>query len=1380
MRGDMDLGNVALRKSKLLITKYRGEEKDNLYIFSHRFNTGDTTAKKPFHLTAKNILIENGRFSFTDYNLEYPKSVDYRDLKIDAEDLVILDSKVAMRVHDLEFEAAKGYGLTGLEGNFEYTPETISLQNMQLTANNSQINADLLIETGEGAFEDFVNRAVFDLNILESSLSTTDLEGFYTEFVPGQEFDISGRLTGPLNDFTITDLNLSGLSGSSIQGDVEFHNLLEAVEGFRIDGNFSELQTSFIDLNNFLPGLLRDKLPEFLVRAGRVNYKGAARVTENTLYANGKLITSLGTMTADLQLNNIQNPENIAYRGTVKGEKLNVGRLLEIPKLGRSTFDVVVDGKGFSAEALNTTINGNISSLNYNDYRYTGISVSGILRNPRFDGSLIIEDKNARLTFNGLIDNTKAINKYDFTTEIEYIDLAALNFTKDSLGILKGRVVMDMQGTGVEDATGSIQFYNSSFQNDNDIYVFDDFRVTSSFKGPIRTIDINSPDIINGTATGNFKIAELGPLFRNAISSLYTNYEPEITTESQFINFDFEIYNKIVEVFVPKIRFEGGTEIRGSVVSDASEFKLNFISPEIEAYGIFAQAIELQVDNKNTLYNTYIEADTIGSGIYGISDFSLINVTLKDTLFMRSEFFGGPTGEDVYDLSMYHTINEENNSVVGFRKSGIKFKDNQWYLNPVNNTLNRMIFHQGLTDIDIDKFLFSHDREQITLSGQLRDSTYKDLTADFESVRLSHITPYIDSLDMRGLVNGSLNLLQEKGAYYPNSNVVIDSLHVNDVALGKLVLDVRGDASLTNFVIDTKLTNDGLESLSAKGKLTVGAARPTIDMDVQLRKLNLAAFSPLGGEVLSDIRGLASGRASVTGDYVNPDISGELLLRDAGMGIPFLKTDYDFVGTSRIRLSGQEFNFVQVQLEDTKFRTRGELRGTISHQLFNEWELDLDITTDRLNVLDTEKDRYALYYGTAFISGQASIAGPTDELVIDVMATTERGTVFKVPLNDTQSFGDASIIYFLSPEEKQARAKGEAVEVKEIKGLALNFDLEVTRDAEVEIVVDPENGSTLKGRGAGFLLIEINTNGKFNMFGDFTPYEGYFNFRYSGIVQKQFEIVPDGKISWDGRPEGALLDISAIYRAQANPSILLENPSINRKIPVGVMINLDGELMQPDITFDFEFPNTSSVVTSELEYRLNDRATRELQAFSLITQGSFYSPNLFNGQGVVAGNLIETASGIFNNLLSSEDSKFNIGIDVVQADNLPDVQTAGRVGFSLSTQISNRVIINGKVGVPTGGINQSAVVGDVEVSFLLNEDGTLRATVFNRQSDIQFVGEANSYTQGAGINYSVDFSTLKELFSKILRGKATRIEEASIEIIPADSEIPFDGLKTSY
>src|SRR5690606_37988910 len=126
-------------------------------------------------------------------------------------------------------------------------------------------------------------------------------------------------------------------------------------------------------------------------------------------------------------------------------------------------------------------------------------------------------------------------------------------------------------------------------------------------------------------------------------ASIYTNYEPKTVTDNQFLNFNFEIHNKIVEIFLPDLKLADNTTIRGAAASDESKFKLNFRSPDITAYGNYFEKVNIQVDNSNPLFNMYIEIDSINAGFYAAKNFNLINVTMKDTLFIRSEFTGGRT-----------------------------------------------------------------------------------------------------------------------------------------------------------------------------------------------------------------------------------------------------------------------------------------------------------------------------------------------------------------------------------------------------------------------------------------------------------------------------------------------------------------------------------------------------------------------------------------------------------------------------------------------------------------------------------------------------------------------------------------------------------------
>ena len=121
--------------------------------------------------------------------------------------------------------------------------------------------------------------------------------------------------------------------------------------------------------------------------------------------------------------------------------------------------------------------------------------------------------------------------------------------------------------------------------------------------------------------------------------------------------------------------------------------------------------------------------------------------------------------------------------------------------------------------------------------------------------------------------------------------------------------------------------------------------------------------------------------------------------------------------------------------------------------------------------------------------------------------------------------------------------------------------------------------------------------------------------------------------------------------------------------------------------------------------------------------------------------------------------------------NTPDYETDSRVGVTLSTKISENVLINGKVGVPVGGVSQSTVAGDFEVEVLLNEDRTLSLKFFNRENSIQNFGEQIGYTQGLGLSYNIEFDNLSELLSKLFKKKNKKIIDQANKV-KKDSQLP--------
>lgn len=1358
INGQLVFGDIDIMDLVLNIKTYEGYKETNLDIFVAKLE-GDNPKKGDgsFLLSSSDVSIYDSTFRLLDENRETTKVLELENLNINATDFLIKGSDVSTRINTLSFKDSRGVEVKNLMTNFKYTLSSMTFDALEVKTVNSKLKGDLKFFYKREDLQFFTDKVLLEASFRDSKVLMDELNTFYDEFGQNQYTTFSVDLSGTLNNLETKNLQLSTSRNTKVYGDIVFKNLFsKASNDFLMDGKFANLTSTYKDLKALLPNVLGAAIPSSFDKLGEFKIVGNSQITASEVDADIRMNTELGFIKSDLHITKINDIDNASYKGRIVLDTFNLGTFIEDPKVGKVSLNLDVNGHGFVAETIDTEVKGDVYQLNYNNYNYSKTQVSGKIRNKIFDGILLVNDDNLKLKFNGLIDYSEAINKYDFEAEVDYANLNTLNFVKkDSISIFRSTVNMNMNSSSLDDAYGRITFRNTSYRNEHDTYNFKSFKIASRFNGRTRHVDIDSPDIIEGGIHGEFKVRDIVKLLENSVGNIYTNYKPHEVAGDQRIDFNFKIYNKIIEVVYPEVELGKNTFIRGSIQSEADKFKLTFKSPQIKFLENFAKGIELQVDNSNPLFNTYVEVDSINTKYYDASKFSLINVTVNDTLFMRSEFTGGKRNNDKFNLSFYHTINEENNSVLGFKTSDVTIKDYKWYINGSNDRYNKISFTKDLSSLKIDRLNINHGPEEVNLSGFIKDSTEKDLNLKFKDVRLSKIIPDVDSLKLNGRVNGKLDILQQNGSYLPNSTVIIQNFKVNDFPLGDFNAQITGNNDLSNYNVDVSIIDDVKSTFTAIGDIKVLRRSTNIDVDLEFDRFNLNPLNPLLSGVLSEIRGEVTGEANVVGNLKRPDIVGQLNIDGGGFTIPYLNVDYQFNDNVKVGLRDQSFLFKDIRLTDTKHNSRALLNGKLSHINLSDWRLDLGLSTDRFLVLDTQETEESLYYGTGFVGGTASIYGPTEELVIKVVGETKPGTVFKIPLSDTESFGDNSFIHFITPEQKEAREKGEAFVLEDVEGLELDFDLDVTQDAELEIIINKETGHALKGRGVGGVLVEINTNGKFDMWGDFSVFEGVYNFAYGGLVQKQFIVQPGGTIAWNGDPlKNTTINMLATYKTQTNPSPLLDNP-INRSIPVELNITLTGDLERPQPSFNFEFPNANSTIKSELQYRLDSDADRENQAlYFLATGGSFQ--NRGSGEINVSGTIAERLNGIVNGIFTSEDGKINFGFNYEAGQNRPDYQTDDRVVATFQTQINDKVFFNGSVGVPVGGgtgETQTVVAGDLEINFLLNEDGTLSAKVFNRQVDIQSFGQDIGYKQGVGLSYNVDFDTFKELIRSLFKKK---------------------------
>ncbi len=1386
VQGNLEFGDISVDKLNFKLKTYFGETNTNLEVFVDKLDDGKPRAPgtPSFRLSSSYVDIENSRFKYIDENLNNTTILNFDSLNIGAADFLILGPEVSTDIQEMSFFSNRGLKVERLATNFKYTKQQMRFDSLKIKTPLSALDGNLVFNYNREDFKDFLNKVNVVAEFKESKVAFDEVNLLYNEFGKGKEVTFNANLNGVLNDLNTDDLFLFS-DDTGIRGDFNFKNLFSKQKPFSLNAEMKNVTSSYYQLNALLPNLIGKSLPSSFSKLGQFTIRGNAFITNSSVDAKVNLNTAVGSSYADIVLSDFNNIDNATYKGFISLIDFDLGDFTENKNLGKTTLDFNVEGKGFVKEKLNTEVIGQIYSIEFNNYNYQDLRVSGIIKDQLFDGSLISNDENFKFNFKGLANVAEARNNFNFIASVDYADLKKLNIINDSVSIFKGNVSMDITGTTLDNIVGDINFTQTSYQNVNDTYYFEDFAVTSNFgEDRERTININSPDIITGFMKGNFKVRELGKLVQNSLGSIYTNYRPFQISDGQNLSFNFKIYNKIVDVFFPEVRFDPNTFIKGNIVADEGDFKLNFESPSIEAFGTAADNIEVRIDNKNPLFNTFVSVGELDTPYYNFKDFNLINTTLKDTLFFRSEFKGGSDFDDSYNLNFYHTFNKDNKSVIGLKTSDVNFKGNKWVLNKDGDTKNKVILNRALDSITIQEIVMNNEeKEQIRLRGQLADSTYKDLQLQFKIVSLDKITPVIDSLKLQGEVNGTLNVLQKDGIYLPSSNLNIEKFGINNIPLGDLAINIIGNKDLSEFQVNSQLSDNNVEKFSVVGSIENKGEIPKANLIANFNNFGLEPFSPLGEGVIDNIRGDIDGRVKIEGNVDNPSFNGLLTLDNAGIAVPYLNVDYTFAPRSRVLLKDQTFDFENIALEDVAKGTRANLDGTITHSFFRDWVLDLNVDTkkDKFLILNTEFKEGELYYGTGYLNGTGRIYGPTTALNITVDGSTAKGTSLKIPLSDVASVGDYSFINFLEKKDKQ-RIESQR-QLKDYQGLELEFNLDITPDAEVEIVTDTKTGSSLKGTGVGIILIQINTNGKFEMYGDYVVVTGDFNYKFGGIIDKKFKVKPGGTINWDQKPLEAILDMEAVYSLNANPAPLLEDAGFTRRIPTDVIISLTGELESPDIDFGIEFPGTSSIVKSELEYTLQDPTVEEKNAIFLLAQGTFVNSQSGINQQAITGNLVQSASSILNSILSGGNDKFNLGLSYEQGilDRSADIETDDRIGVTVSTQISDRILFNGKVGVPVGASSETLVAGDFEIQVLLNEEGTLSANFFSRQSEIQaYLSDQQGSTQGAGISYEVDFNNFKELFQKILATKPVEKKEPVKEIESPSSVMGNDSLIRFY
>ena len=139
------------------------------------------------------------------------------------------------------------------------------------------------------------------------------------------------------------------------------------------------------------------------------------------------------------------------------------------------------------------------------------------------------------------------------------------------------------------------------------------------------------------------------------------------------------------------------------------------------------------------------------------------------------------------------------------------------------------------------------------------------------------------------------------------------------------------------------------------------------------------------------------------------------------------------------------------------------------------------------------------------------------------------------------------------------------------KGFQVNMNLEITRDAYGELIFNEQTGDIIRGKGQGNLQLSVNSDGLFEVLGQFEILDGAYNWT-SNVLNKEFEIQPGGMVSFFGDPYQGIMSLEANYRQLVDLSSWAgQSQSFGKKSPILVVLKLNGPVVNPEIDFELKF-----------------------------------------------------------------------------------------------------------------------------------------------------------------------------------------------------------------
>ncbi|GGG37321.1 translocation/assembly module TamB domain-containing protein [Bizionia arctica] len=1323
------------------------------------------------------IDLENNNFSYFVNNEKGKKGVFnsnaivLTNITLKAEDITLKDKIAALQLDNASFKDISGIDLKSLHFSFNATDKKLKISNLKTALNNNFLQGNLQLDfLSLAKLIQNPKQSKVALNLPSFKISLKDVFLIQPELKDNQYLKTlsKNRISGDLKaSGNLSDINLSKMivtwKDTRISAKGNIHNVtIPDSLAFNIP-EFSAT-TKKSDIVLFVKEEdLGVSLPEDVQLAG--SFKGNL----NDISTTAKLTTSQGLATIEGQF---KNGEILEFDADLSITDYKLNELLKNEQLGALNFNLKANGKGDNINNLDAKIEASVTSFKYNNYDVTDLKLVGEIVNGAGNISSNYKDNNLNMTLDANVVLDSISPEAHVNIDIIGADLQALGLMKRDIKT-RLKLNVDFKGNQTDfDATANVE--DGIVVYDNKSYLLGSVKAMAHIKKDTTSVSLNNKMIDLVLQSNADPQTWTASLKRHMLSYFYR--ETEVPDSSLAKPVNLKLRGKISqapilnEVFLVNVKDLDTINIAVDFEESARKLKANIQVPHINYNDIVLDSLAFAMNTDQDKFNFNLGFNSIKA------DPILIPKTVitgnQENNELSLDFFAYYKNETLIKV-LSKISGSSNNLRFHVIPEGLIFNKSFWTIPESNEVLisnTKMIFND---------FLISKENQSIEITDKLSEITKDHIAIDFNGFKLSEFLSYLNPENKLATGNLNGNFIFEEP--YKDTGIVAD-LNISefgfmDVNLGTLAIDAK---SLENNSYDFNASMKGGEiDLDLNGDYIASQAGANLDFDLEINQFNMKALTGFSQGEITETDGSFSGSFKLNGTTKEPKYEGKLNFRDANFKVAMFNAAFSLNNeTLSIDNSGLSMDNFTIQDEN---QNTFVMSGEVGTESFINPTFNLQVTANNFQVLNATKDDNDFLYGKASFDGKAKITGDLQipKVDMDLSVTSDTDITYILPSSTVNIEERDGVVVFVNRENPDAILTRSKEKTATIIGLDVKALLKISKEASVTIIINEETGDNFKVSGEGDFNFAMKPNGSISLSGVYDVLSGHYELNLYNIVNRKFSLVPGSRITWSGDPFDAKLDVKAIYEVEASASALMapvysgSDPAIKgkfrQKLPFYVYLNIDGQLLEPKISFNLDMPeNDQGAIGGQVYGRVQQINNQEdelnRQVFSLLVLNRFYPDSGSDGStggvaSIARDNLNDAVADQLNmfsdKLLGKTGFELDFGLNSFTDYQGSSPQDRTQLDIAAQKKLFNdRVIVRvgSEVDIEGSGSSgeETPIIGNVSVEYLLTETGRYRLQGFSR-NEFENVIDGQIVVSGIALIFTQEFNKYSELWAALFK-----------------------------